>query len=420
MHDHINLISSTTTQLTAICRHIPAQLPKNDQTTDHVLLLDPYGIASVLSLVHVSVCAGDARVPRPENVPGQQSQFQRQHSPDTSAAASALAAAITPAAEGSLFGRDMSAQLSPRAVSLLQPQQAVGDAQSMRSTGDAGPRVQGPPVDRAPQSVSAAQPVLPASEATCQQQDAAASQPLGSSSATADVVVPQVQGRAVLQSPTAVDGEQICLVEADRQSVDGGQAHASAEEVASRVQDATADATPQVHGRATEAHAALATSPVANAESAPTNAASAMAAAAADAQIASDADLARRLQHEVDCKSAGRNSGLQSVKSISALQAESDRLQADIESLSSRPKLRPISSQASSLLSWEEEVEQLLLEQAIAESLGQSALAFVGGQAPSETRAEADKDTPWGRLPIKFPLVRSIKGEERHVAWLCV
>ncbi len=144
-----------------------------------------------------------------------------------------------------------------------------------------------------------------------------------------------------------------------------------------------------------------------------------MAVAAADAQIASDADLARRLQHEENCKSAGRDSGAQSVKSISALQADGDRLQAEFEALASRPKLRPIStsSQASSLLSWEE-VGQLQLEMAIALSLGQSAMVCVGGQAPLETRAEADKDTPWGRLPLNFSHVRSIKGEERHVAWL--
>ncbi len=54
--------------------------------------------------------------------------------------------------------------------------------------------------------------------------------------------------------------------------------------------------------------------------------------------MTSDAALARRLQHENDCKSAGRDSGLQSVKSISALQAEPDTLQADIE------KLRPVST----------------------------------------------------------------------------
>jgi hypothetical protein len=355
-----------------------------------VLLLGPYGIAPVLSLVHVSVCAGGARVPRPQEVPGQQSQFQRQHSPDTSAAVSALADAITPAADGSLSSRDVSAQSSPDAVSLLQPQQAVGDAQSTRSTG-------------------AAASAMLADEIGSRVQDAAANQPLGSSSATADVV----------QSPAAVDGGQICHVKDDRQSVDGGQAHASAEEVASQVQDATADASPQVHGRATVAHAALATFPAVNAESAPTNAASAMAVAAADAQIASDADLARRLQHEENCKSAGRDSGAQSVKSISALQADGDRLQAEFEALASRPKLRPIStsSQASSLLSWEE-VGQLQLEMAIALSLGQSAMVCVGGQAPLETRAEADKDTPWGRLPLNFSHVRSIKGEERHVAWL--
>ncbi len=44
----------------------------------------------------------------------------------------------------------------------------------------------------------------------------------------------------------------------------------------------------------------------------------------ADALMASDAALSRWLQHEDDynCKSSGRDSGLQSVKSISALQAE--------------------------------------------------------------------------------------------------
>ncbi len=144
--------------------------------TDHNLCLDPYGIASVLSLVHVSVCAGDARVHRPENVPLQQSQLQKQHSPDNSAAASAVAAAITAAAEGSMSSKDVSAQSSPRAV-CFQPEQAVGEAQSMRSAGDAGPRVQGPPDDRVPLSVSAVQAVLPASDANSQQQYAAASQP---------------------------------------------------------------------------------------------------------------------------------------------------------------------------------------------------------------------------------------------------
>ncbi len=339
--------------------------PAFDPTTDHVLSLNPYGIASVLSLVHVSVCAGDARAHNPEKVAGQQSQLQRQHSPDSSAAASGLAAAITPAAEDSVSSRDVSAQSSPRAVCLLQPEQAVGDAQSMRSTGDAGPRVQGPPVDRAPQSVSAIQAMLPASDANSQQQYAAASQPLGRSSASADIVVPKVQGRAVVQSSAAVDGDQICLVEEDRQSMAGGQAHASAEEVASRVQGATADASPQVCHTASKGHAALATSPAMDAESAPANTASNMAAAAADAHTVLDADLAWILQHE-------------------------------------------------------EEINQQLLELGISESLGQSAVECVGGKTPLETRAGADKDSPWGRLPHKFSHVRSIKGEERHVAWLCV
>ena len=158
----------------------------------------------------MSVCAGDARVHNPEKVAGQQSQLQRQHSSDSSAAASAVAAAITPAAESSVSSGDVSAQSSLTAVSLMQPEQAVGEAQSMTSTGDAGPRVQGPPVDRATQSVSATQAVLPTSDTNFQQQDAAAIQPLDLSNASADVVVPQVQGRADVHSSAAADSNQIC------------------------------------------------------------------------------------------------------------------------------------------------------------------------------------------------------------------
>ncbi|KAA6420423.1 MAG: hypothetical protein FRX49_09585 [Trebouxia sp. A1-2] len=152
-------------------------------------------------------------------------------------------------------------------------------------TGNARPQVQNPPVGRVPQPVSAIQAVLPASDANPQQQYAAASQPSSLSSASADVVVPQVQGRAVVESSAAVDGDQICLVEDDRQPLNDGQALASAEEVASR------------------------------------------------------------------------------------------------------------------------------LEQAIALSLGQSAVVCVGGKTPLETRAGADRDSPYGRLPFFFSHVRSIKGD---------
>jgi len=362
----------------------------------------------------VSVCAGDARVHNPEKVAGQQSQPQRQHSPDSSAAAPAVATAITPAAEGSMSSRDTSADLSPAAVTLIQPEQAVGEAQSMTSTGDAGPRVQGPPVDRATQSVSAIQAMLPASDANSQQQDAAASQPLDLFSASADVVVPKVQGRAVVHSSASLDGTQICLVEDDRRSVAGGQAHASAEEVASRVQDATADASPLVHGKATEAHAALATPLAVNAESAPADAASAEAAAAA--QMALVAAVARHL-HEEDCKSAGIDSRLQSDEAMVAQQAA---ILADIGQLHRRAKLHPITtfSQPSPLAAYEENFFQLEFEQAVANSLGEC--AYVGKRVPLEPRAGADKDSPYGRLPRKFSDVRAIKGEENHVAWLCV
>ena len=50
MHAHFKLNNTTTTQLTAICRHIPAQLPKFDQTTGHVL--SPYGTASAHASAH--------------------------------------------------------------------------------------------------------------------------------------------------------------------------------------------------------------------------------------------------------------------------------------------------------------------------------------------------------------------------------
>jgi hypothetical protein len=360
------------------------------------------------------VCAGDARVHRPEDVPRQQSQIQRQHSCDSSAAASAVAAATTAAAEGSVSSRDVSAESSPAAVTLIQPEQAVGEAQSMTSTGDVGPRVQGPPVDRAPHSISAIQTVLPASNTNSQQQDAAASQPLDLFSASADVVVPQVQGRAVVHSSAAADSNQICLVEDDRQSVADSQAHASAEEVASRVQDATADASPLVHGKATEAHAALATPLAVNAESAPADAASAEAAAAA--QMALDAEVAGHL-HEEDCKSAGIDSQLQSDEAMVALQA---KLLADIEQLHRRAKLHPITpfSQPSPPLSYEEKMDQEQLELGIAVSLSQ--YACVGKKVPLEPRAGADKDSPHGRLPFFFSHVRPIKGEDNNVAWLCV
>ena len=105
---------------------------------------------------------------------------------------------------------DVSAESSPAAVTLIQPEQAVGEAQSITSTGDAGPRVQGPPVDRATQSVSATQAMLPTSDTNFQQQDAAAIQPLDLSNASADVVVPQVQGRADVHSSAAADSNQIC------------------------------------------------------------------------------------------------------------------------------------------------------------------------------------------------------------------
>ena len=384
---------------------------------DHNLWLVLLRHSSALSLVHVSVCAGDAQVHRSQKVPKQQSQLQRQHSPETSAAASALAAATTPAAEGSMSSRDVSAESSPRAVCLLQPEQAVGDAQGIKSAGNARPQVQNPPVGRVPQPVSAIQAVLPASDANPQQQYAAASQPSSLSSASADVVVPQVQGRAVVESSAAVDGDQICLVEDDRQPLNDGQALASAEEVASRVQDATVDDSPQVLDRATLEHAALATSPAVNAEPAPTNAATAEAAAAAESPMDTDADIAIWLQHEEDCKSAGRELWLHSVESMAAL-----GLHADIGKLRRRSKLRPISTSYHVLpmLSWQDMYQCMQLEQAIALSLGQSAVVCVGGKTPLETRAGADRDSPYGRLPFFFSHVRSIKGEEISVAWLCI
>ncbi|KAL0024855.1 hypothetical protein WJX79_006772 [Trebouxia sp. C0005] len=126
----------------------------------------PVNIASPLSFW--PDLTGDAQVHRSQKVPKQQSQLQRQHSPETSAAASALAAATTPAAEGSMSSRD-----------------------GIKSAGNARPQVQNPPVGRVPQPVSAIQAVLPASDANPQQQYAAASQPSSLSSASADVVVPQ-------------------------------------------------------------------------------------------------------------------------------------------------------------------------------------------------------------------------------------
>lgn len=263
--------------------------------------------------------------------------------------------------------------------------------------------MQGPPVDKIPQSVGATHTMLPTSDANSQQQDAAASQPSDLFSASAGIVVPQVQGKAVVQSSAALDSSQMCLVEDDRQSVTDGQAHASAEEVASRVQDATADASPSVHGKATEAHAALATPLAVVAESASTDAASAEAAAAAEARMASDAAMASWLQDEEDRMSAWTDLGLlQSVQSSSALQ--------DME------QLCPIgtSYQESSVLSCEDKMDQQATDASLEDC------ECVGEKAPMEIRAGADKDSPWGRLPRKFPDVRAIKGEENNVAWLCV
>ena len=286
-----------------------------------------YSTASVLSLVHVSVCAGDPRVTTPELVPKQQSQLQRQHRPDSSAAASAVAAAITAAAEGSMSSRDVSSQSSPAAASLLQPEQAFGDAQSVTSTGTAAS-------------------AMSADEIGSRVQNSAASQPLGSSSASAGVVVPQVQGRAVAQTSAATDGHQICFLEDDRQSVAESQAHASAEEVASGVQGATADVSPQVHDTAIKGHAM---SPAGNAESASANVAS------AEAQMALDAAVARWWQNVEDCKGAGLDSGLQSVESMAALEGE---ILADIGQLHRRLKLHPITSysQPSTVLSYGEKI----------------------------------------------------------------
>ena len=334
-----------------------------------------YGTASVLSLVHVSVCAGHPRVSTPELVPKQQSQLQRQHSLDSSAAASAAAVAITAAAEGSMSSRDVSPQSSPAAASLIQPEQAFGDAQSVKSTGTAA--------------------------------SAMLADEIGSSSASADVVVPQVQGRAVAQSSAAIDGDQICFLEDDRQSVAESQAHASAEEAASRVLGATADVSPQHHDTAIKGHATLAMSLAGNAESASANAAN------AEAPMALDAAMARWWQDKEDCKGAGLVSTLQSNESMAALEGE---IVADIGQLHRRPKLHPITtySQPSTVLSYGEKIYQLELEQAVAASLQQS--ECVGEKVPLESRAGDDKDSPYGRLPRIFSRVRSIKGEERHVA----
>ncbi|DBB14961.1 TPA: hypothetical protein ACH3X3_004558 [Trebouxia sp. C0006] len=320
---------------------------------------------------------GNARVPTSESMPGQQSQLQRQHSPDSSAAASAVAAAITPDAEGSMSSTDVSTQSSTTAVTLIQAEQAVGEAESLTSTGDAGPQVQGPPVDRATQSVSATQAVLPTSDTNFQQQDAAAIQPLDLSNASADVVD-------------------------DRQSVTDSQAHASAEEVASRVPDATADASPLVHGRATVAHAALPNPPAEDAESAPADAASAEAAAAAEARMVSDAAMASWWQDQEDSMIAGL---LQSVNSGSALQAETDTLQAEPDQLF----FIGTSDQTPSGLSYEEDMNQRLFDQTVANSLGE--YACVGDKVPLEPRAGVDKDSPHGRLPHKVSFVRSILGD---------
>ena len=70
--------------------------------------------------------------------------------------------------------------------------------------------MQGPPVDKIPQSVGATHTMLPTSDANSQQQDAAAIQPLDLSNASADVVMPQVQGRADVHSSAAADSNQIC------------------------------------------------------------------------------------------------------------------------------------------------------------------------------------------------------------------
>ncbi len=289
----------------------------------------------------------------------------------------------------------ISAHSSPTTVALIQPEQAVGEAQSVK------------PTDRAASADGIGSRV----------QNVAAGQPSGSSSASAHAVVPQVQGRAVVLSSAASDSNQMCLVEDDRQSMTDSQAQTSAEEVASRVQDATADVSAQLPGRVTVAHAALATPPAVNAESAPADAASAEAAAAA--QMALDAEVARHLQDEEDSKTAGFDSGLQSVESMAALQAKTDALQADTEKLLRGSKLRPVgtSNQASSQPSWEE-LDQLQLELVMANSLSQ--YAYVGEKAPLEPRAGADKDSPHGRLPFFFSRVRSIKGEDNNVAWLCV
>ena len=272
-----------------------------------------YGTASVLSLVHVSVCAGHPRVSTPELVPKQQSQLQRQHSLDSSAAASAAAAAITAAAEGSMSSRDVSPQSSPAAASLIQPEHA----QSVKSTGTAA--------------------------------SAMLADEIGSSSTSADVVVLQVQGRAVAQNSAAIDGDQICFLEDDRQSVAESQAHASAEEAASRVHGATADVSPQLHDTAIKGHATPGMSPAGNAESASANAAS------AEASMALDAAMARWWQNGEDCKGAGLDSRLQSNESMAALEGE---ILADIGQLHRRLKLHPITSysQPSTVLSYGEKI----------------------------------------------------------------
>ena len=189
------------------------------------------------------------------------------------------------------------------------------------------------------------------------------------------------------------------------------QAHASAEEVASRVQDATADASPLVHGRATVAHAALPNPPAEDAESAPADAASAEAAAAAEARMVSDAAMASWWQDQEDSMIAGL---LQSVNSGSALQAETDTLQAEPDQLF----FIGTSDQTPSGLSYEEDMNQRLFDQTVANSLGE--YACVGDKVPLEPRAGVDKDSPHGRLPHKVSFVRSILGEENIVAWLCV
>ncbi|KAL0024811.1 hypothetical protein WJX79_000215 [Trebouxia sp. C0005] len=99
-------------------------------------------------------------------------------------------------------------------------------------------------------------------------------------------------------------------------------------------------------------------------------------------------------------------------QSVSAIQAE---LPADVNSqqqyaAASQPL--ELSSAFADVVVPQEQIYQLQLEQATTESLRQSAVECVGrSKTPLETRAGADKDSPWGRLPHKFSHVRSIKGD---------